>query len=105
LAYQRKNQIRYYEFISDLIESNSPDKLSHDLQQSDTESHHIISRLTVENQTVLDPMMGSGTTGIAALNLNRRFIGIELNEAAFRSATARINQCQIRKRSDNVHVH
>ena len=72
-------------------------------QQSETEPHHVISRLTVENQIVLNPMMGSGTTGIAALNLNRRFIGIELEEATFRSATARINQYQIRKRSDNVH--
>ena len=32
---------------------------------------------TLENQTVLDPMMGSGTTGIAALDLGRKFIRIE----------------------------
>ena len=73
------------------------------MEQSIVEAQHIISRLTVENQVVLNPMMGSGTTGITALNLNRQFIGIELKEATFRSATARINQCQIRKRSDNVH--
>lgn len=37
----------------------------------------IISTYTNEGDTVLDPCMGSGTTGIAALNLNRKFIGFE----------------------------
>jgi len=39
---------------------------------------------------VLDPFMGSGTTGIAAKNLNRDFIGIELDEEYFRIAQERI---------------
>ena len=98
-----KTKLDTNESISDLIESTSPDKLSHDSQQSETEPHHVISRLTVENQIVLDLMMGSGTTGIAALNLNRRFIGIELKEATFRLAIDRINKYQICKESDNVH--
>ena len=46
------------EFISDLVESTSPDKISDDWEQSIIEANHIISRLTVENQIVLDPMMG-----------------------------------------------
>ena len=39
---------------------------------------------------VLDPFMGSGTTGIAAKNTNRDFIGIELDEEYFKIAKARI---------------
>lgn len=43
-----------------------------------------------ENQTVLDPFMGSGTTGVACKNLNRNFIGIELDENYFNIAKDRI---------------
>jgi len=80
------------EFISDLVESSSPDKISHDWQQSTVEAHHVISRLTIENQTVLDPMMGSGTTGIAAIKLSRKFIGIEMDLHTFNRAQCAISQ-------------
>ncbi|KRL07957.1 DNA-methyltransferase [Liquorilactobacillus hordei] len=43
-----------------------------------------------ENDIVLDPFMGSGSTGIAALNLNRRFIGMELDDKYFGVAKGRI---------------
>ena len=45
-----------------------------------------------ENDVVLDPFMGSGTTGIAALELNRKFIGIELNEEYFNLSKERIEK-------------
>ena len=50
----------------------------------------IIRNSTREGQLVLDPFMGSGTTGIAALNNNRNFIGIELDEGYFNIAKNRI---------------
>ena len=43
-----------------------------------------------ENNIVLDPFMGSGTTGVACQNLNRNFIGIELDETYFNTAKERI---------------
>lgn len=46
---------------------------------------------TKEKQTVLDPFMGSGTTGVACQQLNRNFIGIELNEEYFEIAKARMD--------------
>jgi DNA modification methylase len=51
---------------------------------------HIIS-WSNEGDTVLDPFLGSGTTGVAAKNLGRSFIGIELDEAYFNIAKERIN--------------
>jgi site-specific DNA-methyltransferase (adenine-specific) len=51
---------------------------------------NLIKNSTLENQIVLDPFMGSGTTGVACKNLNRNFIGIEMDENYFEIAKARI---------------
>ncbi len=51
---------------------------------------YLIKTYTNENETVLDFTMGSGTTGVAAKNLNRNFIGIELDEGYFNIAKERI---------------
>ena len=52
----------------------------------------IIKSHTQENETVLDCFMGSGTTGLACKNLNRNFIGIELDPEYFKIAEKRINE-------------
>ena len=44
----------------------------------------------VEGQTILDPYMGSGTTGVAAINMGRKFVGIEIDPEHFASACKRI---------------
>lgn len=46
----------------------------------------------VEGETILDPFMGSGTTGVAAVRLNRRFLGIEISEKYFAIAVERIER-------------
>jgi len=51
---------------------------------------YLIKTYTNEGETVLDFTMGSGTTGVAAKNLNRNFIGIEKNKEYFRIAKQRI---------------
>lgn len=50
----------------------------------------LVQDFTSPDQTILDPFMGSGTTGIAALQLGRRFIGIEKNPTYFDLACKRI---------------
>lgn len=50
-----------------------------------------------EDDTVLDPFMGSGTTGVACVNLNRRFIGFELDGKFFKTAEQRIEEAQAKK--------
>jgi site-specific DNA-methyltransferase (adenine-specific) len=51
----------------------------------------IIRNSSKENNTVLDPFMGSGTTGVACINTNRDFIGIELDKKYYKIAEERIN--------------
>jgi DNA modification methylase len=48
--------------------------------------------------TVLDPFMGSGTTGVACMNLGRKFIGIEIEPKYFDIACERIEQAQRQQR-------
>lgn len=52
---------------------------------------YLIQTYTVEGMVVLDSCMGSGSTGVACKNLNRSFIGIELDEGYFEIAKQRIN--------------
>ena len=46
----------------------------------------MLKPLTVENDLVFDPFMGSGTAGIATLDFGRKFIGYENNEEYFKTA-------------------
>ena len=50
----------------------------------------LIERLTNDGDVVLDPFMGSGTTGVACQNLNRDFIGCELSDEYFEMAQKRL---------------
>lgn len=58
---------------------------------------YLIKTYTNEGETVLDNCMGSGSTGIACINTNRNFIGMELNEKFFKSAKNRIENYKINK--------
>ncbi len=52
----------------------------------------IIKIATNENDIVFDPFMGVGSSGVAALDLNRRYIGFELDETYFNAAKKRIDK-------------
>ena len=54
---------------------------------------YLIKIYTNEGETVLDFTMGSGSTGVACVNTNRNFIGIELDEGYFQIAKQRIENC------------
>lgn len=79
-------------WLGDVTRSNinDNDKRFMGWQQSESGMADIIERFTELEQIVLDPFMGSGTTGWVALALNRQFIGIEINEEMFNIASKRL---------------
>ena len=87
-----------YHDVRDLVESKAVLKDNHEWEQSMREAKHMIEPLTVEGNTVLDPFMGSGTTGLASLELNRRFIGIEIEKSPFIMAKARLQKLRPKTR-------
>ena len=54
----------------------------------------MVGKASLPDETVLDPFMGSGTTGVACMNLGRSFIGIEREPKYFDIACRRIEDAQ-----------
>ena len=63
----------------------------HESQKPVALMEYLIKTYTNEGETVLDFTCGSGSTGVAAKNLNRDFIGVEMDEGYFKIAQERIN--------------
>ena len=61
---------------------------------------YLIKTYTNENGVVLDNFMGSGTTGVACVNTNRNFIGMELDENYFNIAKDRIEKAKTQRNGD-----
>ena len=57
-----------------------------------------INIFSKESDTILDPFMGSGTTGVACVQLNRNFIGYEISPDYFKIAEKRISEAQAQKK-------
>ena len=69
-------------------------KPMHPTQKPVALMEYLIKTYTHEGETVLDNCMGSGTTGVACVNTNRNFIGIEMNEKYFEIAKKRIEEAK-----------
>jgi site-specific DNA-methyltransferase (adenine-specific) len=90
--YKGEKLVNTGKYVADFVQSKIPDKRLQDWAQSPVEAEHYINPLTVEYQIVLDPFMGSGAFGIAALNLKRQFIGIEIDQERFGVAKANLER-------------
>ena len=78
-------------YPSDIIKFGNPNRnLLHPTQKPVDLLEYLIKTYTNEGDLVLDFTMGSGSTGVAALNTNRRFVGIELDEKYFNIAVERL---------------
>ncbi len=76
---------------SDLIHADNPKSKLHPSEKPVELMEYLIKNSSQEGELVCDPFMGSGSTGVAAKNLNRRFIGIELDQVYFDIAQERIS--------------
>lgn len=78
----------------DLLSFNKCKPELHPTQKPVELLKYLIEKSSNENDTVLDPFMGSGSTGVAAKELNRNFIGMELDEKYFNIAKERIENAE-----------
>jgi len=88
------------EWISpDVFKSDGSDKSLHDWGQSLSGMRDIVNRFVSAGDTVLDPFLGAGTTAIAALEANCKFIGSDIDKSSIKTTMLRIcelelaNQC------------
>ena len=87
-TYEYKNPITLIEF--DKIRKGGV----HPTQKPIDLLEYLIKTYTNENEIVLDFTMGSGSTGVACMNTNRNFIGIELDENYYNISKDRINKAK-----------
>ena len=81
-----------------IVKSNANQRVKlHPTQKPVALFEYLIKTYTNEGDTVLDNVMGSGTTGVACKNLNRNFIGIELDDEYFEIAKERIENHRVQE--------
>ncbi len=93
-AYNEKAFLKYNNNPNNIINisSNGSDTGLHPTQKPLKLMQALIELTTKENQIVLDPFCGSGTTIIAATSLERDYIGIELDDNYYNNAVDRLNK-------------
>jgi predicted RNA methylase len=93
VAGERPRQgVTFFEFVirGDMPNHPSPKPLTY--------MRKLIERVTDSEDTILDPFMGSGTTGVACVQTGRNFIGIEIDPGYFAIAKKRIEEAQLQMR-------
>ena len=91
---KQHKESKFTNYPKDIIRYSKPHKPVHPTQKPLELMEYLISTYTNEGELVLDFTMGSGTTGVACVNTNRNFIGIEMDENYFNIASDRIKQLE-----------
>ena len=92
---KKENDLFYPKNLLNFTKANSKKNCIHPTQKPVPLCEYLIKTYTNEGDVVLDNCMGSGTTGVACKNLNRKFIGIELDEEYFKTAENRIKRSKL----------
>jgi site-specific DNA-methyltransferase (adenine-specific) len=90
LLHETEYEQKYTNYPSEIIEFGLDKDNIHPTQKPVALMEYLIKTYSNESETVLDNCMGSGTTGVAAVKINRHFIGIEMNEEYYNIAKKRI---------------
>ena len=93
----KEHKIEYTNYPNNVLFFDKERNTIHPTQKPIDLLEYLIKTYTRENDIVLDNCMGSGSTGVAAGNLNRRFIGIELDKNYFEKAKDRISRAYIKQ--------
>ena len=93
---KRFYRVRWYGLFG--TEKQDVKKRVHPTQKPLELMSKIIQDFTKPNDTILDPFMGSGTTGVACVQTGRNFIGIEIDPTYFAIAEKRIAEAQLQLR-------
>lgn len=91
-----KDAVQEFEgYPRSVLDIPSEGKTVHPTQKPVALMEYLIRTYTNEGETVLDNCMGSGTTGVACVNTNRKFIGIEQDDKYFKIAKHRIEMASL----------
>lgn len=93
IAFYPMSEHKFIKRIPDVITANRTGNKLHPTQKPVDLLEEIIKCNVCDS--VFDPFMGSGSTGVAAINQGRGFIGVELDEEYFSLSQDRINECLI----------
>lgn len=93
----KEHIVKYTNYPNNVLFFNKESKTVHPTQKPVDLLEYLIKTYTKENDIVLDNCMGSGSTGVACANINRKFIGIELNNKYFEIAKKRISESYLNK--------
>lgn len=93
-SFQDRMPKKYTVINHGFIRDSKDQRTEHPTQKPTELFVKILLDFTNEGDTILDPFMGSGTTGVACARLNRNFIGIEINPQYFEIARKRIADAQ-----------
>ncbi len=94
LVYGKTDGICMHDFLS-VTNIERKGNYGHPCPKPERWATWLISRSSQEGNTIFDPFMGSGTTGVAAVKLNRQFIGCELSPKYYAIAESRIAQAAL----------
>lgn len=93
LAYTSfKEPTRVFRFIHKGMISEAKEKKEHPTQKPFDLAESILKKYSAENDLIMDCFMGGGSFGRAAVKLNRRFIGVEIDKDYFKIAEKRCNE-------------